>query len=348
MFGNNKDKKTNITGQEELVNKVNQDLVVRNMPNISRLSGMSSTLLNVTNQSDSNTLSGIDKPRHNFKAVGLFIIIGGFILIGAMVYLSYIYIIKPQVKTTTPVALTPAPEKTPATNDVVATATDTLTIATTSLVATVTPTMFDLASSTATSSIDLDQTRIQNTNVTPLVDSDNDGLSDEEEAVLGTNPNSADSNNNTYNDLTEINNNYDPAGTGKIETSANLTKYVNKTIGYEIVYPKSWEAKALGSDTAITFTAPDDSIMQVSTQDNSDHQTISAWYTNSFPDTTITYDKLKSTATWDGIMGDDGLNFYVTDKKHKNIYVISYIPAIDGRLAYPNIFKIMINSFLIK
>lgn len=347
MFGN-KNKKINIAGQEELANKVNQDLVVRNMPNVSRLSGMSSTVLNVTNQSDSNTLSGIDKPKHNFKAVGLFIIIGGFILIGAMVYLSYIYIIKPQVKTTTPVVVTPTPEQVPAITETIATTTEEVTVATTSLIATVTPTTLDLASSTATSSIDLDQTRIQNSNVTPLVDTDNDGLSDEEEAVLGTNPNNADSNGNTYNDLTEINNNYDPAGTGKIETNANLTKYVNKTIGYEIIYPKSWEAKSLGSDTTITFTAPDDSIMQVSVQDNSDHQTISAWYTNSFPDTTITYDKLKSTATWDGIMGTDGLNFYATDKKHKNIYVISYIPAIDGRLAYPNIFKIMINSFLVK
>lgn len=88
--------------------------------------------------------------------------------------------------------------------------------------------------------------------------------------------------------------------------------------------------------------------MQVSVQDNSDHQSILGWYNNSFPDVTITYDKLKTTENWDGIFGKDNLNFYLTDKKRNNIYVVSYLPAVAGRLAYPNIFQLMVNSLLIK
>jgi len=51
---------------------------------------------------------------------------------------------------------------------------------------------------------------------------------------------------------------------------------------------------------------------------------------------------------WEGIAGDDGLNFYLTDQERQFIYVISYIPSDERRLAYPNIFQLMINSLQIK
>jgi len=47
-------------------------------------------------------------------------------------------------------------------------------------------------------------------------------------------------------------------------------------------------------------------------------------------------------------MGENGLNFYLTDKKKTNIFVVSYISATADRLAYPDIFQLLINSLLIK
>lgn len=352
MFGN-KDKKTNdnaeLNAENELMSKVNQDMVVRNMPSVSRFNGSQINSSTSANRTDSNNLSVTSEPKHNFKMVGLLIIVGGFILIAALVYVSYIYIIKPQVKTTpvnqsikqTEVApvQTIAPDISSTTEISMASSTD---------VATITPNILDTASSSASSTLNDDMVRKTVSNLTPLIDTDNDGLNDEEEAVLGTNPNAVDTNSNTYNDLAELNNGYDPAGKGKINTNVNLSKYTNKTIGYEMLYPKNWEIKSVNNDATITFTAPDNSIFQVSVQDNSDHQTILGWYGSAFPDVTPTYDKLKSNDNWEGIYGEDGLNFYLTDKKRDNIYVVSYIPAVDGRLAYPNIFKLMINSLLIK
>jgi len=346
MFGH-KIKKLN--NDQELVTKVNQDLIVRNMPVLAR-AGSPVPASSSDNQMTGGGLSSFDQPKHNFKMVGLVIIGGGLLLIGGLVYLSYIYIIKPQANKTPTVFVEPESTKSivDTINEMQATTSEPIIVATTSEVTAATTS--EVTAATASSSLVMNEelNGKQNTDLPPLVDSDADGLNDEEEAVLGTNAQLVDSNNNTYPDLIEINNNYDPAGKGKISGNVNLIKYVNKTIGYEILYPKNWTPKSLNDDSTIVFTAPDDSIVQISVQDNTDRQSILGWYGNAFPDIVVTYDKLKTIDNWDGIMGDDNLNFYLTDKKHKSIYVISYLPAVNERLAYPNIFKLMINSLVIK
>lgn len=344
----NKNKTEKIDNDQEVIAKVNQDLLVRNMPSLKRLN--SAPVSNAPLESGGELLSGLSKPKHNFKAVGVLIIFGGLVLIGGLVYASYIFIIKPQANT--PVAVTT--QQTQKTSSIVdtinenrGTGTDEVSVATTSVVATVTPTILDLATSSASSTINGDATNNQVANVTPLIDSDNDGLNDEEEKVLGTDSQVADSNNNGYTDLVEINNGYDPAISGKLSTNVNLAEYSNKTFGYKILYPKAWNVGALNNDATTTFTAPDNSIIQISIQENSDKQGILGWYGSTFPTETLTYDKLKSTDSWDGIWGSDNINFYLTDKTKKNIYVVSFISSVDGRVAYPNIYNLMINSLII-
>lgn len=345
MLGNKKNKK--VDDDQELIAKVNQDLLVRNMPSLKRLNSASAPLAPI--ESGGELLSGLGKPKHNFKAVGILIIFGGLILIGGLIYLSYIFIIKPQAK---PVA-TKVVEQTPKTSSIVdtigldrSTTTSEISMATSSVVATVTPITIDLAASSASSTTG-DITN-QLANLPPLVDSDSDGLNDEEEIILGTNSQMVDSNSNSYADLAEINNGYNPAAIGKLDTNANLAKYTNKTYGYEILYPKAWNLGSLNSEATTIFTASDNSIIQISVQENADKQSILGWYGNLFPEETPTYDRLKSAASWEGIWGSDNLNFYLTDKAKKNIYVISLVSAVEGRVVYPNIFKLMIDSLSIK
>jgi len=346
MFGNKNKKK--IVTDDVLATKVNQDMVVRNMPSLARLSGATAPASVNTEITESNNLSRLSPSKHNPKMVGLIIIVGGLIFIGGLIYLSYIYIIKPQAnKATVPVANI-VPEKPSIVNSPRATTSAEITVATTSPIATTTPEFFDLASSSASTTMNIDQVGRPNVDLPPLLDTDSDGLNDEEELILGTNANSTDSNSNTYLDLVEIKNNYNPAGSGKLSANTGLTKYANKVYGYELLYPKEWPENSLSGDSIITFTAPDDSIIQVSVQDNTERQSILGWYGNSFPDETITYDKLKSTDNWDGIFSADNLNFYLTDKKRNNVYIVSYVPSVDGRLAYPNIFELMVNSLQLK
>lgn len=55
-------------------------------------------------------------------------------------------------------------------------------------------------------------------------DNDNDGLTNELENAIGTNPNSSDSDNDGYNDKVEVTNNYNPLGKEKIDIDLNYAK----------------------------------------------------------------------------------------------------------------------------
>lgn len=342
MFGD-KNKKSN--NEQELALKVNSDLVVRNMPSLARVYGTNKSQPAQIIATEGDTLGALSGPKNNFKMVGLVIIIGGLIFIGGLAYLSYVYIIKPQIQTNTSVS--PGTKLDNKVTDV-APAASTVQVNTieNNIVPEVTPTNLAETNLNASSTVGSEITN--NTNLLPLIDSDNDGLNDGEELILGTNPDLEDTNGNTYGDSVEINNSYDPVASGKLSGNTNLAKQVNSTYGYELLYPKNWTPQSLNSDSTLTFTTLDNSIIQVSVQENTDKQSILAWYNNALPDVTVTYDKLKSNDNWDGIMSNDGLNFYLTDKKRANIYVISYIAAVEGRMAYPSLFKLMINSFLIK
>jgi hypothetical protein len=350
MFLNKKKKiKSDQTTEENLKadSQLNDDLIVHNMPSPSKLRGA----VGKRRERIPTSFNAVAAPKNNFKSVGLFIIIGGLVFIIGLVYLSYRFIISPTAEQNNPPTITSIPTET----KVVAadtTATSSVIIPNITDVSTVTPTILDSATTTATGAAsEVMNEELNGKNISdlpPLLDSDRDGLNDNEELLLGTNSSSSDSNGNSYADLTEINNNYNPAGSGRLIANSNLATYTNSVIGYEILYPKSWLLKSLNNDATAIFTMPDDSLIQISVQDNPDNAGILSWYESSFPGVTVAYDKLKSTDTWDGVWGEDNLNFYLTDKKHNNIFVISYVPVVNNYIAYPNVFKLMINSLLIK
>jgi len=59
---------------------------------------------------------------------------------------------------------------------------------------------------------------------TDRADDDQDGLPNNTEIALGTNPNSQDSDNDGYNDALEIANGYNPLGSGRLPLDINFTK----------------------------------------------------------------------------------------------------------------------------
>ncbi len=337
MFGKNKKKNLSAATDLDVDKKIHDDLVVHNMPATNRLSGPATA--------PQPKISG----KNNFKAVGILIIGGGVIFIGLLFYFSYLYIIKPATKNNANTSLVSAPIVSPKTDNSSATTSASLIATTTEILAT-SSTVLDLnaTSSGATSSSPIGEELSTTTPAAPLIDTDNDGLNDEEEAAFGTNPALTDTNNNSYGDLTEILNGYNPTGTGKLGANLSLATATSKVLGYSVLYPKAWTVKSLNNDNTMLFNAPDDSLIQISIQDNTSKQSILGWYSEAFPTEKVTYDQIKTTATWDGVMSSDGFNFYLTDKKHKSVYIISYIPAVDSRVAYPTVFKMMINTLSVK
>jgi len=344
MFGKKKEQPNMPENLPESL-PLGQDLIVHNMPDVAKLSG---SLPESVKSSASNFGLAAVPGKTNFKTIGLLIIGAGVIFIGVLVYLSYYFIISPtadkNIRTTDQ----------PITAETVKTEPSDSAAAITETAATVTPAAVATPIPSEIAAVDPNFLPATTTSITgnqalpPLLDSDNDSLFDNEEILLGTSATSTDSDGDGYSDLTEIDKGYNPAGTGVLSDNVNLAEYNNQAFSYRLLYPKGWAVQSLADEATAIFMAPDNSLIQISAQENPEHAGILGWYESAFSDMSATYDQLLSSVSWDGIMGSDSLNFYLTDLNHRNIYVVSYIPAVTDYLAYPHIFKLAINSLSIK
>jgi len=186
-------------------------------------------------------------------------------------------------------------------------------------------------------------------NLTTAVDTDNDGLTDVEEALLGTNPNAADSDGDGYGDLAELNSLYDPAGSGKLEASPRWHKYLNSTYNYSLLEPSNFVLKPLGGDYSVSFISPDNQFFQIEVQPNTTRASIMDWYREQFgepAEVTLLVEGKDSSGTpsWLGIKSADGLNLYLTDNKFSNIFTLSYNVGLERIMTYPNLFNVFIKS----
>jgi len=326
------------TKKQDLSARLDQDIVVHNMPSKTALAGSSYS---------QEGRGAIDPAGH--KKIGLIIIIIGLLVIGVIFYLAYVFMIKPAAQPQ-PAAPTETASGEASTSQIadanppapVAPQTD-ANITDANLASTTVA----VATSSATSSIVFPSGEQVVASATPAaLDSDGDSLNDIEETILGTNPNLADSDGDGFNDLAEIQAGYDPISSGRLEANANLAKY--SVAKYEISYPKTWTLKPLTTDEAVIFTAPDDSFIQLSVQKNASGQSIMAWYQGQFAVSDISASRLLSKTGGEGVLSEDGLTVYFTDSSRQNIYILSYTPIDDKNLLYPDIFKLMLDSLVIK
>ncbi len=206
------------------------------------------------------------------------------------------------------------------------------------------PSEESLSTSTATST--LDESNInQPADLSAGIDSDKDGLTDEEEKIFKTNFASADSDGDGYNDLVEVLSNHNPTGAGFLADNPNLIIYNNKTYNYSLLYPTVWNQSINNGDDSAMFKAGDNSFVQVITQNNNKQQTIEDWYKQQFNIEFIDQKNLIVNNDWKGIINPDGLTIYLMDISGKYLFTITYNPAASNTLNYPNLFKAMVKSF---
>lgn len=196
-----------------------------------------------------------------------------------------------------------------------------------------------LATTTATTTIDQ--------KIETEEDSDQDGLTDKEEILLGSDSYSADSDQDGYDDLAEIISLYNPTGAGKITENVNIEEYTNNTFNYNIFYPVSWTKSVVGGDDSIMFRSDDGHFIQIIVQPNADQQSIADWYSQQFGDEAISPESIIAADSWQGIRNEEGLIIYLTDNDKENIFVLSYITGPDEFLSYKNIFEMAVKSLVI-
>ena len=319
-----------------------EDFIVHNMPAPASFGGPL-----VGASKPTSGLSGSLTGTNNFKLTGLIIMGSGLVFIGLIVYGSYRFMIKPLAAPQAPVAGPAVEASVPSAADQTAATTTAPAVSGPEASSTILAANLatEVAPATAEQVVATTSQEAAVTELTVAPDSDADGLSDPEESVFGTDPLSADSDKDGYEDANEISSGYNPLGAGKQENI--LAKYENAVFGYGLQYPASWSQQALGGDSTAIFTAPDESIIQVVAQENSDRLSIMDWYQASFPDEEISYDDLKSGAGWEGVASRDGLNLYLTDQLRGRVLIVSYIAA-DKQFNYPFILSAVVKSLLLR
>lgn len=185
--------------------------------------------------------------------------------------------------------------------------------------------------------------------LTPAKDSDSDGLTDTEEALLGTKPDAGDSDSDNYTDLDELKNLYNPAGAGKITENEGIKAYVNASFNYSLLYPGAWNTEKVTGGDSVIFRSPDNQFLQILVQPNANKESIAAWYQSQFESAASAPDAINKTdkdgkPVWQGIKSPDGLTLYLTGSIGEYIYVLSYSPGESKSLEYPNIYQLMIDS----
>ena len=180
------------------------------------------------------------------------------------------------------------------------------------------------------------------------VDTDGDGLTDKEEALLGTNNQVVDSDGDGYNDLVEIKNLYNPAGPGELIDNQAIQKFTNKGFGYSLLFPGSWEDSTVGGDDSVVFRSPDNQFIQIIVQANISEDNIEEWYKKQFKLTSLSASRIVQEQNWQGVESEDGLIIYLADKTKKDyIFIITYNPGTEIVLHYLTIFELVKKSFVI-
>jgi|GEM_PF-878707 len=177
----------------------------------------------------------------------------------------------------------------------------------------------------------------------PLVmgtDTDQDGLTNSEELLLGTNPSNKDTNGNGYMDGTEVRNGYDPlVKSQKIEASKYLK---TETIGQaRILIPAVWTRRAgMGGTEMIMTGAP--ATISLSMESFASPMALMDWLTVKYPGSgAADYIAEKTAAGADVVYSKDRLTAWVL--LGNTVYTYRYATNGATSLDFGTLFWLMIN-----
>ncbi len=203
----------------------------------------------------------------------------------------------------------------------------------------------EIATSTDETSTSTAEDEAEDDLVINTSDSDNDGLFDKEEQLLGSLASSTDTDGDGYDDLSETLSLYNPVNTDKLYSNDAISRYENEYLQYSLLYPKEWNLSVVGNNDSVVFAIGDGSFINLIAQPNKEGAGILSWVKDLLPKSEANEEDIVSGDNWQGLYHNNGRIFYLTDNDKENVYIFDYSPAQEDSLDYYNLFKVMINSF---
>lgn len=338
-----------VKAKEELVKnpteeQVGQDFVTRNMPDFSRLS---SQTFSGSVSAPSTNKNKIEIPKkENHQKVGVVIIILGIVFVLVLIYLGYLYFIKPNLISSGDEVVYNQETKVEQ-NDDEGVVSDiiledkNINIEEPVIVTTTPETLEEDEELTMPEELPI----VSNVITVSKVDSDADGLTDEEESIIGTDLNRADTDGDGYLDLAEIKSGYNPLiPAEKLSDSSAIYNYQIDSLA-TIIYPKLWEVVENEGNNMVMFADDDRAFIQVLYQENPQKLTPNSWFADQFaglkPGESISGD------SWEGFFSQDGLSAYIFNKDLSRVYNFSCSPLTEDTSSII-IFNLMLKTLIIK
>lgn len=178
-------------------------------------------------------------------------------------------------------------------------------------------------------------------------DTDRDGLTDaEENGIYGSNPLELNTDNDSFVDLNEVLNLFDPTkpNSAPLKDNPGISTYQNIKASYEIFRPTGWSPRETDETGAETiFTAQTGEFVSVSVQAIEPGESLAVWYGKLTPDVPARdYDVRATRQGYSQIVSDDGMTAYVL--VGERIFVVAYGLGTQTEVQYKVTFQMMINS----
>ncbi|NUM25727.1 MAG: hypothetical protein HUU49_03870 [Candidatus Buchananbacteria bacterium] len=193
----------------------------------------------------------------------------------------------------------------------------------------------------------IDDPDIKDVEVKPLPsapDSDNDGLTLEEENLYGTDPSLLDSDNDGFSDGSELLNGYDPTHVGQtLEASGVFTKHTGA--GYSISYPTGWQVRPQSDNSETLFISSTGEFVAVIIMENPDKLPLAEWYAKQYPDIDITNAVSVRLNSFSGYRHPDNRIYFLTKSGDiSKIFMVNYNVGNFRLTNFATTFNLMVKS----
>lgn len=203
----------------------------------------------------------------------------------------------------------------------------------------------EIATSTPLPKVILSPATTTSEEIANAIDTDNDGLYDVEEILLDCDLNSSDSDGDTYNDLSELLNLYNPAGGGSLMVNPNIEKYISSQDGFSLYYPYLWEVSENAQVDSVMFKMDNNQFIQILKEDNPERQMLNEWYSQQIGVEEIKPEQQFYKKGWQALKSEDGLTFYLAKINDDLVYIITYNLGVTNTNNFGNIMDMMVKSF---